>query len=184
MRLTNEIRSTIINAAVAKAFGKRDAAYEKSRTQLADALYAHTYGKHERYALKLPKNWSNYSDVIDIKCEGFNWRGGNGVAASSLKLSRTHPFPQYVGDDVSVDKKHALYASAQAVANECRAIEVAKQELRTKLRTLLYSVTTSERLHEEWPDGKTFFPTLPAKVMLPVPFNLTRDINAMLRLAA
>ena len=184
LRLTQEIRGQIIKAAIAAKFDKRDAAYEKSRIVLADAIYKNACGAYERSARRLPAEWFNSENGICLSHDRYRWHGGTGVPDRYLTMSRSRPLPYHSHDVFKVDGNHPLNDMCNAVADECAAIAKDKDELRDKLHALLYSVQTAEKLHEVWPEGKRFFPSLPAKPSLPVSRNLTAQINQMLGLKA
>ncbi|MBK5571796.1 Nmad5 family putative nucleotide modification protein [Ensifer sp. SSB1] len=181
MKLNKTNREEIIAAAVLATFKVREAAHEKARTALADALYAHTYADAEKIAKKLPQGWAAGRDTVVIACDGFRTYGHGNGAPKTMKLSRTRLFPPY-SSEIKVDKAHAVYEGAQAIVREHNAIEAAKEELRTKLHALVYSVTTTEKLREAWPEGEKFMPAEIVAVPshLPVPHDLVANVNALM----
>lgn len=181
MKLNKANREGIIAAAVDAAFKQRDTAHAKARAALADALYQHTYGDVEKIAKKLPQGWVAGRDSFTIVCEGFQRWISSDSAPDKLVMSRTRLFSPY-SSEIKVDADHPLFAAAQAIVKEHNAITSAKAELRTKLHTLVHSVTTTERLRDAWPEGAKFLPAEVARASnnLPVPHDLVANVNALM----
>lgn len=187
MKLNKTNREEIISACIAHTFKRDNADLDAARTALADALYNHAFGDAEKIAKKLPKGWVQSTNGISIDCAGFTWRMGEEPHKPyrSLKLSRTRLSPHYINDAFKVTPSHPLYDQAQEVVDMHAKLHAAKQALRDKLTTLVHSVASTEKLREAWPEGAKFLPDEPAKgAALPVPVNLTREVNAMMGLKA
>ena len=184
-RLTNEMRDDMISAAVNATFKKREEAYEKTRTNFADALYAHALGDAEKIAKKLPPGWCSSHREVVIDCSGFSGRYSSRTdrPSSYFKLSKDHLFPSSLPWTV-IREDHPFYAGAQAIAIEFNAIQVAKLDLKTKLQSLTYSCSTLAKLEEAWPAGKKFFPKVEPKAMPVVPFALAAEVNKIMGLTA
>ncbi|AWM87358.1 Nmad5 family putative nucleotide modification protein [Microvirga sp. 17 mud 1-3] len=184
MRLTNEIRKIIIKAAMHKAFDARDKAHEKASTALADAAYQHEYGAIGKIAAKLPENWCCRDNYIKIEAAGFSWHGDS-LARDSLRMSKTRPMPNYqYSNPVKIGGAHPLNDKAQAVADEYQAIQRDKDELRAKLNALVYSVTTTEKLLEAWPECEAFIPARVPTTRALVPVELVPELNAAIGIKA
>lgn len=184
MRLNNDIRRAILKAAIEFKTKKAEAAYAKARTALADKLYEHEYGKVGRAASRLPKEWQNTEAWISISHPDFQSYGRHGKADAILTMSRRRPFP-YLGGypDVS-DKSHPLFAEAQAVAQMHADLEREKDAIRETVNALTFSVQSSERLLEAWPEGKRFIPKEVKTISRAlVPVEAAAKANAVLGIA-
>lgn len=183
MRLTKEFREELIGRAIKHAFGEREKAHEAATTALADDLYAHEYGAHEKNANKLPQGWISSSSELRIEAAGFSYRAhADGKQSDRLKMSKSRRVPGLgFGTEISVGGAHPLNDQAQAVAEEHAAIKRDKESLRAKLRALVYSVTTLPRLREAWPECEQFLPeSAPKPQRAIVPVDMVPDINAAL----
>lgn len=185
MRLTNEIRKVIIDRAMHKAFDARDKAHEKATTALADAVYQHEYGAIGKIAAKLPENWCERGRGITIKAAGFSWRRQDALKNECLTMSKTRPMARdQWSNPALITGDHPLNEQAQAVAEEYQAINRDKDELRAKLNALVYSVTTTEKLLEAWPECEVFIPaSVPTSKAL-VPVELVPQLNAAIGIKA
>ena len=181
MRLTNTIRTEIIEKALAATFAKKQQAHQKARTAFADALYAREYGKTEKLALKLPAGWTNRYTELTVKHPDFSYLYGrkDGKADPCLKLSKEHCFPMY-REEIKIDPKHPLYDRATELADAEVALQKAQDTLRQKLRVLLDSVSTSEKLKAAWPKGAKYVPDEMRASMLPVPIDLPKQIDELM----
>lgn len=185
MRLTNQIREIIIDKAMHKAFDARDKAHEKATTALADAVYQHEYGTAGKIAAKLPENWCTRINAIEIEAAGFNYWRREGRMDSCLKMSKTRPVPENQrSNPPKIGGAHPLNDQAQAVAEEYQAINRDKEALRAKLNSILYSVTTTEKLLDAWPESKQFIPASAPTTTALVPVELVPELNAALGIAS
>ncbi|MGB6113521.1 MAG: Nmad5 family putative nucleotide modification protein [Comamonas sp.] len=186
MRLTNNYRDQIIKKCIQARFADAESQYATACTALADAMYDHAFGADEILAKRLPDGWIARTTQIIISCEGFRslYSSSEEQPKRELKLSRSRPIPAIVRDQFKVDKSHSLYPQAQALIKMHEAIRTGKDQLTTQLRSLLFSVQTIERLKEIWPEGEPYFPFVPEKSALPVPYELTLSINRMMGIAA
>lgn len=189
MKLNKTNREEIINAAIRETFKLALADLENARTTLADAVYEHAFGEYEKLARKLPKGWLEETSRITIKCSGFSWRGGYEnagrpeEASNEMKMSKPRLMPRNVNDAFTVANDHLALEQAQTVATMHVKLYDAKKALREKLTALVYSVTSTEKLREAWPEGARFLPDDAIKPnRLPVSVNLTREVNAMMGL--
>lgn len=183
-RLTNAIRDEMIHAALAHRFKKDEAAYQKARTALADALYKHEFGAAERTAKRLPPGWVSESNYIEIVHDDYNrYRNGR---SPTLKMSRPRLIPNnYALRTIQVGKDHPFYEPLVKLAAQETALADAKDELRSKLRSLVYTFNTTNKLFEAWPEGKRFLPRgegAPTTAAL-VPVALAGEVNVLLGIA-
>ncbi len=187
MKLTNDYRNKIIENCIAARFKEAEQAYAAARTALADALYDHAFGAAEPLAKKLPAGWLSRMNTVIISCEGFNSQythKDDHRPSSWLKLSRERLQPAVVTKEFSIGKDHPLFPQAQAVVDIFNTIKSGKETLTNQLRSLLYSVTTREKLLEVWPEGEPYFPPVVQHASVPIPYDLTLSINRMMGIGA
>jgi len=185
MKLTNAMRDAMIDQAMGKAFDARDKAHDKATTKLADAAYAHEYGAVEKAANKLPQGWCSMSTTVLIDCAGFGYYGRRDSQKNSmLRMSKERRVPRYqTSNPVKIGGGHPLFEQAQAVADEYQAINRDKDELRAKLRAVVYAATTVEKLLAAWPECEAFLPaSTPKPAGALVPVELVPELNAALNL--
>lgn len=180
-RLTNAARDEAIESAVEAKLSKRRKALDDARAKLADALYAYTFNEWLVGILAVPEFWFDTTEEVKISCPGFReyWKGGPGPD-SRLKMSVPRRWPQAGYSTIEIKDDHPLFAEAQAIVKEHNKLEDAEDKLRTKLRSLLYSVKTFKQLEAEWPEGKAFWPKDAAPVYGVIPATLTMELNEML----
>jgi hypothetical protein len=187
MKLTKEYRNQIIDRCVTARFAQADTHYLTARTALADALYNHAFGESEAIAKKLPPEWCVHMEIVYISSEGFNsryYQNDEEKPNSALKLSQQRLMPAIITTQFTVDEEHPLYPQTQALLKIFQAIKTGKEELTKQLFSLLYSVTTHEKLLEVWPEGEPFFPSVTKKTSVPIPYDLTLSINRMMGICA
>lgn len=186
MKLTKEMREEVIASCVASRFAKRESAYMKARSVLADALYDLSFGYDEKAAKKLPAIWIGKMHDVEIACEGFEsrWRSDpdDQRPNTKLKLSKARLMPYSITDQFKVVAGHPLYSDACALVELYKLDKKDRETLEHELRTLLYAVTTLEKLKTTWPEGAKFFPVEVKKTLLPVPYSLTLSINKLMGL--
>jgi hypothetical protein len=187
MKLTKEYRNEIIDRCVTARFAEATKHYEAARTTLADALYEHAFGAAEPLAKKLPRGWFSRMGTVNISSEGYNSRyytGDDSQPDPVLKLSRERLKPAVITSEFTIKEDHPLYPQTQAVLNLFNTIKTGKEELTTQLRSLLYSVTTREKLLDVWPEGEPFFPAVMKRETMPIPYDLTIKINRLMGIGA
>jgi hypothetical protein len=182
MKLTKEYRSKIIERCVAARFATAENAYAAARTALADALYEHAFGKAEVIAKELPPEWISGMRTLYISCDGFKgqYNSATDKPGNDFKLSRERLKPAIITTQFSIDDHHPLYSQAQAIVEMFNAIKTGKETLTHQLTSLLYSVTTREKLLEVWPEGEPYFPPVVQQASVPIPYELTLSINRMM----
>lgn len=188
MRITKEMRESIIARCVKATFAKRTEKYEASRVKLADALYQREHGSAEKIAAKLPKEWHHTIGSICIDHDGYHYRSTYrkpppNTVNHELKLSKLRLAPHSSSLHIKVPKGDPLHKQADDISREGCAIEKESQDLRDKLTRLLESVTTDKKLLEVWPDGKKFFPdfTPVARSTEIIPVSLVKQVNAIVQ---
>jgi hypothetical protein len=185
MRLNNDMRRDILKAAIDFKTKKAEAAYAKARTALADKLYEHEFGKVGRTAARLPRGWLNMESWIAIKHPDFDYAGRHGKPGCRLTMSRGRPFPYFDRCPNVTDKSHPLFSEAQAVAQMHADLEREKDAIRETVNALTFSVQSSERLLEAWPEGKRFIPKEVKTISRAlVPVEAAAKANAVLGIAA
>lgn len=186
MKLTKEYRNQIIERCVTARFAEAEERYEAARTVLADALYEHAFGEGEALAKKLPPVWCTTMNTVHIGHPDFNGRyyKDDTRPSNGLKLSGGRLQPAIITRQFEVSDDHPLRPQADQVARMFSAIKTGKGELTTQLTSLLYSIGTREKLMEVWPEGEPFFPPVAEKGAVPIPYDLTLQINRMMGIGA
>lgn len=188
--LTKEMRKAAIDKAVTAAFSQRRKNLEEAITAFGEKLYETEYGAEAKQVAKLPARWYRKEKYICLECDGFSYRANfdrqeSEYLCDKVKLTEERIFPGgrhlWV---VRLKKEHPLYAPAQALVKEHRAVLQAENQLRDNLTQLLYSVRTYAKLKEVWPEGETYYGPEPQKTGGGiVPYGLTLQINRVLGIA-
>lgn len=188
MRLTKEMRNTIIEEALRHRFAAARDRHEQMRAQLADMIYEDEIGEEERTVKTLSSRWRVKSDEIYIDHLDFGYkfrRKGQEIPEDCcLRLSRSRPMPPGGFGAFLIDKHHPQFPSACEVARH--GLELRKEEEKAKeaLSAMLHSVQTVAKLQELWPEGAQFLPTHARKPTSLVPVDQVAKVNRLLGLAA
>lgn len=198
MKLTNEIRNSIVVKAMAGYKSAEKAKIEERRIAFGTEMYEHTYGKDEATVFTLAKFWYDMDDEIVISCEGFEQKRRNYDKSdpddlnSVIPLGRNRPFPNTLScSDVTLapakeDRNgkhmpaHPLYAKAQKLVKDHRVIVKQETELREKIQALLRSCNTDKQLLQAWPEAEQFLPKTFEHSTALVPVGMSDAINAAL----
>lgn len=184
MKLTKQLRRAIIANCVQHTFTERNDTLEQMRQELADILYERAFGTAARLAATLPKYWFLWRQDISIQCKGFtHWSNKPAEPRASLAMSRERPMPEHITEQFTIKPGDALAQRAEDIVKTHQSIYADRRKLELHLQTLLESVTTLEKLRTLWPEGESFFPPAPAKKDLPVPADLTKVVNKLMRLS-
>lgn len=179
MKMTKELRASIVSRAISATFGKRLAAHDKARIALADAIYAHQYGAAEKIAKKLPAGWVDSTRSIYIEHPDYGMRCSE---PSGLALSKSHLCPR-TGGYIAIGKDHPLRQRCDDLAKAGAALSKERDTARVKLVALLNGCSTLKQIHERWPEGKAFYPADEKRAVTTlVPVTLIAEVNAALGL--
>lgn len=195
MKLTNEMRRTVLTKMMTGYMAAEKVEIEQRRLAFGVEVYEHTYGAAEPVVMGLSEEWRSMDDAVVIACDGFACKrhcvGCAEDLDSSIPLGRSRPFPcSYSRTDVTVhaakDKNdvhtpaHPLYKKAQKLVKDHRAILKKEEELREKIRALLASCNTVKQLEAAWPEAMQYLPTTYSHSTALVPVGLSDQINKAL----
>lgn len=146
MRLTNQHRQAILRRVIGDRFEKQLKQIEEDFTSLADLVYAEIIEKQNLQLMnKLPESYFSWSDYISLRF---------GEAYTSLKMSKRLPIPYdaYTSTFAVFTTTHSFSETYQRIKNEEHRINAEERKIRAKAQAVLDSVTTDNRLIEEWPE--------------------------------
>jgi hypothetical protein len=186
MKLTNEMRSSIVHRCLTATFAKSLEKHMASRTKLADEIYHREHNYAEKIAAKLPAEWQHTTGSFTIQHDGFSYRSSYraadpNTACSEMKLSKRRLAPHTSTINIKVPKSDAFYKRADDIARAEVQLAKDREALKDKLTRMLAGISTDKQLMEVWPEGKKFFPdfTPPARGM--VPTALIDSVNAIVQ---
>lgn len=197
MKLTNEMRRTVVTKAMAGFMQIEKDIIEQRRLAFGTEVYEHTYGAAEPIVMALSEEWRSMDDDVVISCDGFDAKH-RGLCQGlpehlncSISLGRSRPFPpSYSRTDVTINAakekngvvtpEHPLYKKAQKLVKDHFAILQKEDELRSKIRALLASCNTVRQLEAAWPEAMQFLPTTYSHSTALVPVGLSDQINKAL----
>lgn len=167
MRLNDLIRTEILNAALNAAFGEAFTALSEEEKDLAEAIYrAFASEERERELPGAPVSTNMYLRVHDTA-------GNSRMRHMALRQPHKYATVQVTDDE--------LYRRLIEHCEKSERLAAARRVLNTKLRELLSACRTDKELLKVWPEGRPFFPAVPARPKGPVvPESLVADINDIL----
>lgn len=150
-RLTNDLRSDILNAATKNLFAAEFTALKEREKKIGDKVFFKHYAKPEQYAAmeRLPAEF--FSSGEEIRC----WLNGESAVIS---MSESRRFPAF-GVNRRLDiTDSALRAEWDKLEKERKALSDKKKELSDQINGVIASATTVKKLLEVWPESKPFIP--------------------------
>jgi len=190
MRLSNQLRDTIIQEVVETTTKKEAEALKKREQAFAMQCYNHVFSKTIRDRMEgLPRGF-----LPEDKCLRFNLLGMNiqlnvseavrvpyRVDAGDGELSSYRNGCQRLGniaDEALAEKFKTLHADKEA--HKERVNKIARET-----KALLYSLHTYPQLEKTWPEGKKFYSKYaPKNGESQLPAVLISELNKTLGLAA
>lgn len=176
MRLTNEVREQIQNAALTASFKKETEALAKQESKLAALCYKSLFLASARTAAAaMPKGWISQANGFLLNV------GGEQIRLTSKELflvpTTHHHHESYVL------KNADLAAEVRAWAHAKEDVRNRRKQAGAALNGMLLSVSTIKKLFEVWPEGQAFY-----KNCAPSPTNLPAvhvgEVNKLLNLKA
>lgn len=171
IRLTNEMRDRIIEAAVKARFDAEKKARAKAEDALGRKLYKIAFTEAERRAVeKLPSRWWR-----EDKCLRFNVGGmtlqfnldGQGVKVPTINCNT-----------LAAITDRDLIEEARSHADSTASGRKAREAAKGVLRGLVYSVTTIGALRSVWPEGAAFYRDIQAPPSTQIA-PIVADINKL-----
>lgn len=180
MKLTNQIRDSIVRSMAMASVEKEQVALIKRENALAVKFWKAVYPAAERAAAeKMPEGW-----IHRDKCLRFN------LCGMDIRVNAAEPLPvkastnNYchrlgnIADEKLGDEYKEYYKDVDAMKARARDVE-------RQAKALLYSVSTFKKLAETWPEGKKFYEKFkPVNDVSSVPAVLTQDLNALMGIKA
>lgn len=189
MKLTNNLRDTIIAEVVEVTTSKTRDTLEKRSQALALQLYNHLYSKTLRDQMnKLPRGY-----MPEDRCLRFNL-GGMNIQINTATPVRVPYAPEApenalashrngcqrlgnIANEELQQKYLTLHADKQAHTENV-------QKVRAQTKALLYSLHTYPQLEKTWPEGKKFYGKYaPKNGDSQLPAVLIADLNKTLGIA-
>lgn len=168
MRLTNEIRDSIINNIILAKFGKLKEAMRLSQFAFADAIYNSIDGIEK--IVDVPEAWF-------VRVASFTARFNGNSAYQTMSLRRPLPYSVY-NEGVRFTVEHELFQRNVQLKQEEHELQQAEKELTAELKKVLYSVNTFKRLIEIWPEATKWLPSESA-VYLPANVDVVKLRNLL-----
>lgn len=180
VKLTNWDRDNIVRAAGKGAFAARRLAHEAAGEALAFEAYAFIVTPAEQKAIaKLPARWWKRD-----KCLRFN------VEGQRITLNVPEPgvlVPPSSGgycETLGAITEGDLCSRIQAHAQAGEALKAEQKDAEAKVKALVYSVTTTAKLREVWPEGEAFYDGIESRSPSSLPMVRVAEVNAALGIAA
>lgn len=182
-RLTNLDRDTITAAAVAAAFKPRKEALDKAEDALAREAYATLFTKAELAAVaKLPENWLRFDSCLKFNVGGqritLNATGGLPVPYKPKGSSDGGYYCHTIGTIEFGDLCDRIQAHAIAV----ESLKAERAAAARAVKALVYSVSTTNKFKEVWPEGEAFFSNLTPTTAANLPAIQVQHVNELLGL--
>lgn len=193
MRITKEMKDSIVTKAIAFKFKDAEADIERRRRELGPVLYRHAVSEEDEARVKALPNWQQWCYAVTgltVTCEGYTSPYNLTLEkdryfahlSSAFFLDDPRPWCASANEYVKLKVGHPLFRQFAAVYKSNLKLETEKKELREKLRILLASCTTRKQLMAAWPEGERFFPQETKYSTALVPVSLAADITKMLGL--
>jgi hypothetical protein len=175
-RLTNVLREAILHKAIEQAFKSKDALQQQANNAFALDLYHHSYGAHEKAMRALPKGFMQTRELTKISIQGeeYGWD-----EIKKCVFPKSMPFPYTTTDFDSVKREHPMWERGRQLILQIKQLKVERDQFERDTRTLLYSVTTTEKLLSVWPEIARFIPAEEEKKPM-IPYDLTIKLNERL----
>ena len=186
MNLNNRMRDKIILNILEYSFGTRQKSLERRTGKLADAVYRHVMGKYQIQLSKIPEKFIKKSTSMGLRF------GGSHVY---LYFAEYDPIkgPRHYGDlkgrpwadeTFSFDAAHNLAVRWRALESGFIIVNEEREAMRAEVAASLRAVRTVERLVEQWPGARKFFPEDLTQYKPPVPAKIPgNDLDSMIKKA-
>ena len=160
MKLTKDMKRTLVDALIERKFAKQDAVLKAEEHEIAEALYELLYPAADRQRMyELPDGWLNCASRINavfVAIDGekdyhrFRFADAKRVLAGdqypTVRLEAGCGVPQL--------RKEQLFGRIIQYVARREAHYKARQQLRDKVSDQIYGIGTRARLLEMWPAAK------------------------------
>lgn len=179
MKLTNLTRRHIRERILEHKFRGWNEKFAKRKAALAEAIYKDVFSAKERKLMaSLPDGWLPEVNSIKVEFDGQGRR---------VRFDEPKRMPQSaaIGYDPvkSYAADHPLCRKWVALGDEEVDRQKERAELENKLNAILWSVSTTEKLVEVWPEAAPFLEKVEAAKINPPPIDVS-DLNSALGLKA
>jgi hypothetical protein len=181
VKLSNFARDTIVKSAIADAFKSESLAVKKRMSAFAMRCYrANVSAAQEAKARLAPEEFLNLTNSFSLNV----YKGTRCLYEErNVEVAKAMPFHARVTTGYVKVSDDALYDEYTMIVAERDAIKENISELKGKVRQMVYSTTSLNKLIELWPEVIAF---LPADLTAPksyLPATLAPDINSALKKA-
>lgn len=182
MRLTNELRESIINKALGATVGSKVKLERAKIPAVADKLYEKAIGGNMDLVQGLPRGYLVEDSTIGVECKNakvyFDCIRRRRYGELHLDLSKSRRMPYFLQTG-KIKFTELSGPGKELLGINTRLQELKKDEeiMRKHLHSVLYAANTLKQLQEIWPEGKKYFPE-PQKKQALIP--KTDELNALL----
>lgn len=177
MRLTQNLRTQIIQKAIEATFKARKDALLAHEPILAKKVYDYAL---EKYAPDFKDVWAEAPLKIVEAMNSVNFKLG--FESVCLPLPRTIPLVRcigrYTGDMFIIGERDIIFTEVKTWHEATKQLDDEIAQLKADLRNALYSFTTVNALIASWPEIAAFVPQNPAKKPAPCPAITFENLNA------
>lgn len=148
MRLTNEHRTAIRREIIRDRFEKRQKEIDEKRQSIADRIYERELTEAQREALvDLPESFFAQRTSISLQL---------GAEYTTLTMSEQRPIPydRHRNTFAVLGARDPLTKEYQETTRDSSRLRVDEREMTASVNSVLASVTTDNRLIDEWPEIK------------------------------
>lgn len=189
MRLTNDMRYSIVQGVLAATFDPKVAKIEAKQAVLADKMYLRHYSaKNRKMMEEMPNGFMSERTAMRI-IPSEKQRGVGGVAdAYNINLEEprrmaskdaNHYGAAVLMNDTKADD--AIVQRVHSLSDKLKAIHATRRKEDQRITSILATFGTSQKLLEAWPEMKPYMPPEPEpKAQLPA--KIFSEINAELGL--
>jgi hypothetical protein len=161
VKLTREIRDHILREVSNSAFKAEFEAANEERRELALAAYRTVVSEEtEKMARKLGPAFVLHRDTLRFQVQATDdqegWAKSYRLEAYFKESSFPVPIQMHYGDFKLVGKP--LHARTSKMKARLKSLEDARGELVTKVREMILSTASVEKLLKMWPEAKQFLP--------------------------
>ncbi len=159
MRFNRNTRSNILGAALNDAFSKREERLKKAAKQIATQIYNHVYSLKVRKQMdELPEGALPTTDDVKVNVNGQVFIFPLPEERPVFNSHTYKPMGVIPADSKLADK----IAEHQLLMGKLRD---ERNELKTKVRSILNSVSTAAQLKKTWPNGAKYLSSESTKVV-------------------
>lgn len=201
IKLTEGLRIRISNSLMKDRFSANKATVVARVKRLAQACYEYRYDEAMRRKMnRLPTGWlfetcdmhvkfgSGEDSYCSVRFDGETWADmlpdkRRSAKAMAREVTRRIPY-QHVGGDrtIQLPREHSLTEEYDSIRLERQGIITAIENLEKEIASVLWSVTTTGKLIETWPEIEPVIRALAPVESAKVPMLVTKELSEKLGL--